>query len=266
MMPFRLIAADLDGTILDHSNRLKPQLLSAINKCRSQGVELVISTGRLYPSAKPIIDELSICLPVISSNGAVIKDPLSGELIYHMPLPRELAIEALMLTKGDSAQRFICIQDSFYTDVSQEEAIKYSKALNVTFVRHVPLESIITDDPTIIVVKDREDEIARLTTLLTKNLGSKVHIANSTPCYIDINHPKVSKGAGLMKVCKLLGINPKEVIAVGDGWNDLEMFEVAGLGAAVSNAPRDLKRKADYICKNHSYKGVIEVLERFVLI
>lgn len=265
MPKYRLIAADLDGTLLDDTYRIMPELLAAIDAARSQGTDLAVATGRLYPSALPFARELKVTLPIIASNGAVVKDPATGELISQVTLDRALAIEALNLTENATAQRFVNVQDAFYTDAAEEASRKYSEALKINFVRRVPLQDVITTDPIMVVIRDSESEISRLTRILAEHFGDRVYMANSKPFFIDINNPAVSKGAALRDLCRRLGIAPEEVIAVGDGWNDREMFQEAGLGAAVSNAPESLREHADYVCENQSFHGVIEVIRRFVL-
>lgn len=265
MAKYKLIAADMDGTLLDDKYRVEPELTAVLEKCRDRGIHLVIATGRLYVSAFPFVRELGVTLPVIASNGAVIKDPGTDELLCHFPLDKDLAIRALKLTATDTAQRFMCINDRFFTDVSEETFKKYAEALKIDFIRVIPLEEAVTDDPTMVTIRDREDEIARLTGLLRQHLGDKVYLANSKPFFLDVNNPLVSKGNAVKWLCRRLGIDPAEVLAIGDGWNDLEMLQVAGMGVAVANAPGDLKKHADYICQLPSYHGVIEAIEKFIL-
>jgi len=265
MKKYRLLAADLDGTLLDDTYRVTPDLLSYINKSRSNGVELVVATGRLYPAALPFVRELQVSLPVIASNGAVVKDPLTGETICQLPLPMDLAIQVLKFTNEHPVQRFVGVRDNLYTDAPDEASRKYSEALKVNFVRRIPLETAVTEDPTMIVIRGPEGEILQLTGQLRRHFGDRVYLANSKPFFIDVNHPQASKGAALVSLCRRMGIDPGEVIAIGDGWNDLEMFRVAGTGIAVANAPDRLKEEADYVCANPSYKGVIEVIKRFIL-
>lgn len=265
MRRFKLIVADLDGTLLDDTYRVMPDLRMAVERCRAKGVELAVATGRLFPSTLPFVRDLGVSLPVIASNGAVIKDPLTGELIYHLPMDRDLAIEALRLTGNGAAQRFVNIRDVFYTDVPEEKTKKYAEALRIDFIRKAPLEEAVTEDPTMVVVRDRDDEISRMTVSLREHFGDRVYLANSKPFFIDINNPGVSKGAALLNLCGRVGVSPGEVIAVGDGWNDLEMFKMAGLGAAVANSPDALKERADYVAGEPAYRGVIDVLEKFIL-
>lgn len=265
MSNFKLIATDMDGTVLDDKYRVMPELLAAIEKCRDRGIGLVVATGRLYPSALPYVKDLGVKLPVIASNGAVVKDPGTDELLYHMPVDKDLAIEALRLTKTDTAQRFVTIRDKFYTDAPEEMTRKYSEALRTDFARVLHLEDAVTEDPTMVVIRDGEDEIARLTEVVRQELGDKVYLANSKPFFLDVNNREISKGAALTWLCQRLKIDLSEVIAVGDGWNDLEMFQVAGMAAAVANAPDELKKNADYICSLPTYHGVIEIIEKFLL-
>lgn len=265
MTKFKIIAADLDGTILDDTYQVLPELLSCINKARKKGVELLVATGRLYPSALPFVQDLGVKLPVIASNGAVIKDPLTGELVHQVTLDKDLAIEVLKMTEDYPVQRFINLGDVFYTDSPDVKTRRYSEALKVDFIHHNPLEDVVVEDPVMVVLRGSDEEIARLTAEMRNYFGERVYLANSKPFFIDVNHPGISKGTGLAELCRRLNIDPAAVIAIGDGWNDLEMFQFAGLGAAVANAPDKLKEHADYVCSEEAYGGVIEVIERFVL-
>lgn len=266
MRKFKLIAADLDGTLLDDTYNVKPELLKYINLASEKGVQLLVATGRLYPSALPFVKDLSVTLPVIASNGAVVKEPENGKIIYHFPLERQLVRDVLKITKDYPVQRFININDTFYTDAPEENTKKYSEALKVEFVHIEPLEKVLdNDEPTMAVVRGKDELIKELTGIMHDYFGEKVYLANSKPFFIDVNNPSVSKGAALARLCTDLKINPAEVISIGDGWNDLEMFKVSGLGVAVANAPGKLKNEADYVCENSTYHGVIEVIKQFVL-
>lgn len=265
MTCFKLIAADLDGTLLDDTYTVMPELLMYINKARELGVQIAVATGRLYPSALPFVRDLDVKLPVIASNGAVIKNPVTGELIYQFTLDKSLAVEVLNFSKNYAVQRFVNLHDVFYTDAPGIETRKYSEALKVDFVYKEPLEAAVIEDPIMVVLRGSDGEVARLTEIMRNHFGDRVYLANSKPFFIDINHPGVSKGTGLTDLCRRINIDPEEVIAIGDGWNDLEMFKFAGLGAAVANAPDGLKEHADYVCSQVTYKGVIEVIKKFVL-
>lgn len=265
MANYKLIAADLDGTVLDDTYAVSGVLKEYVARARERGTELVIATGRLFPSALPFVKELEVTLPVIASNGAVVKTPLDGNMIYHVPLDKNLAGEVLDFTKDYPVQRFLNINDIFYTDAPEEQTIRYSEALKVQFTRVEPLEQMLTEAPTMVVIRGKDEIIKELTDHMRDHFGERAYLANSKPFFIDVNHPAVSKGAALAKLCQHLKIDLSQVIAIGDGWNDLEMFRLTGLGAAVANAPEDLKREADYVCENETYQGVIEVIEKFVL-
>lgn len=262
---FKLIVADIDGTLLDDTYKVMPQLLAAVKQARAKGVDLAVATGRMFLSALPIVQELQVSLPVIAANGALIKDPGTGEIISQKRLPRDLALEALRLTENSTAQRFVNIKDIYYTDAPESTAREYSKALKINFVGRVPLAEAITEDPLMVTIRDKEDQITEMTAMLRGHFGNRVYLANSRSIFIDINNPEVSKGAALAELCRKVGVEPAEVIAIGDGWNDREMFAAAGLGAAVANAPEAVKKSAGYICQSSSYMGVVEVIERYIL-
>ncbi len=265
MTQFKLIAADLDGTLLDDRYTVLPELMLYINKARELGVEITVATGRLYPSALPFVRDLGVKLPVIASNGSVIKDPVTGTLVHQFTLDKSLAVEVLNMARNYEVHRFVNLHDVFYTDAPGIQTRRYSEALKVDFVYKDPLEEAITEDPIMVVLRGSDEEVARLTEIMRNHFGDRVYLANSKPFFIDVNHPGVSKGTGLIDLCQRINIKPEEVIAIGDGWNDLEMFQAAGLGAAVANAPDELKEHAGYVCSETTYKGVIEVIKNFVL-
>lgn len=262
---FKLIVADMDGTLLDDKYRVRPELIEAVKQARAKGVDLTVATGRMYLSALPHIEELQVSLPVIAANGALVKDPGTGEVISQKLLNRDLAREALRLTENSTAQRFVNIKDVYYTDASEDTVREYSKALKMSFVGKRPLEQALTEDPLMVTIRDKEDKIITMTAMLREHFGDRVYLVNSRSFFIDINHPEVSKGAALVDLCQRVGVKPAEVIAIGDGWNDREMFAAAGLGAAVANAPEAVKESADYVCVNPNFMGVIEVIERYIL-
>lgn len=169
------------------------------------------------------------------------------------------------MTREYPVQRFINLGDVFYTDSPEVKTRRYSEALRVDFIRHNPLEEVVVEDPVMVVIRGSDEVIAHLTGEMRNHFGERVYLANSKPFFIDVNHPGISKGSGLSELCRRLNIDPYAVIAIGDGWNDLEMFQFAGLGVAVANAPDKLKEHADYVCSEATYRGVIEVIERFVL-
>ncbi|MFZ5640847.1 MAG: Cof-type HAD-IIB family hydrolase [Bacillota bacterium] len=264
MSKYKLVAVDLDGTLLDESYTVTPEIKDMVCRAQARGIGFTFATGRLFPSARQFAAELGLTLPLVTYNGALVKEAAGKQPLFHLPLAKETAREVLDLTREWPGRRFVFIDDVVYTDTDDEVTRHYAKALRVKFRRLTQLEEALIVGPTMITFRDDPPEIDKLTGCIRKHFQDKIYLVNSRPFFLDIAHREVSKGRGLAELCGQQGIKPEEVIAVGDGWNDLEMLEFAGLGAVVANAPEGLKAGADYVAAGSHYHGVIEIMEKFL--
>ena len=262
-MTYRLVAVDLDGTLLDQERQLRPTTVEIIKTVAAQGVKFTIATGRLYPSALPFARQLGLDVPIITYNGAMIKSSLSGEVIQHLTLTRDLAREALQLMANEDLYRFLYLEDCIYTDAA--EYVQYSAALQVPIHLVEDLNPVLETNPTMVVFRAAQEKIPGLTEKLAANFGEAVYVLNSWPDFVELLHPQASKAKALARLAADLGIRREEIIAIGDGWNDVEMLEYAGLGVAVANAQAEVKARADLVTNGKHEEGVREVLARYFL-
>ena len=264
MSKYKLVAVDLDGTLLDDKHKITKEIADTVAWARSKGIGFTFATGRLFPSASVYAAELGITMPLITYNGALIKAPDAAESIFHLPLDRETAMDVLDATTDWPGRRFVFVDDVAYTDLEDDVTREYSKALRVEFRKLAELDRAGIGGPSMITFRDDPPKIEKLTAFLRNLFQDKIYLVNSRPFFLDISHRTVSKGRALAELCAYLGIEPEQVIAIGDEGNDLEMLEFAGLGAAVANATDDLKAKADYVARGSHYHGVIEVMQKFL--
>lgn len=264
MNKYKLVAVDLDGTLLDEQYTVTPEVKDIVARARGRGIDFTFATGRLFPSARVFAAELGITLPLITYNGALIKEAAGTGPLFHLPLDRELALKVLDLTRVWPGRRFVFINDVVYTDIEDEVTRSYAIALRVEFRRLDQLTEALFEGPTMITFRDNPPEIDKLTGFMKQQFHDEIYMVNSRPFFLDVTHRNVSKGRGLSELCTCLGIQAEEVIAIGDGWNDAEMLDFAGLGAVVANAPEELKARADYVAAGNHYHGVIEVMEKFL--
>ncbi|GAB4257636.1 Cof-type HAD-IIB family hydrolase [Thermincola ferriacetica] len=262
---YKLIVSDLDGTIFDQTYTLAAELKEAVIKARGRGCEFTFATGRLYPSAVQYARELGLKVPLITYNGALIRNPVTDETVLEVPLPRGKAGEIVKLTDGQPVMRFIFRDDIVFTDTEEVFTRPYADALGVKFVYVRRLASVLDKDPIMITLRAEPEEIKKWTAIFRDRFAGQLYLANSRPFFLDVAHPKVSKGFAVAELCRVMGISPAETIAIGDEANDVEMMERAGLGVAVGNAAAGAKRYADYVAKGEYWRGVIEVIEKFVL-
>ncbi|MDA8234809.1 MAG: Cof-type HAD-IIB family hydrolase [Clostridia bacterium] len=262
-MKYKLVAMDLDGTLLGLDKKISQETVDLIQEKAASGVVFTIATGRFYHSALPYARQLGLDVPIITYNGAMIKASLSEQVYHHLTLDLELARQAIGLIQPHEGMRFLFYDDVIATDAG-EAAVPYEFALKVNFRYETDLLATANREPTMVVFRVPEANTPELTARLTGHLGDRVHITNSLPFFIEINHPEADKGRALAKLGKTLGIRREEIIAIGDSYNDLEMVEYAGLGAFVGNAPEVLKAKGDYAADGHREEGVREILSKFL--
>jgi Cof subfamily protein (haloacid dehalogenase superfamily) len=260
----RAVAMDLDHTILPDSLDFSPALVRAVGRVRAAGMEAIIATGRMFASARPYALQLGITAPVICYQGALVADPVTGEWLLHQPMDVPLAHEVIEAVDAAGFHMNVYVDDTLYVEELNEEAI--------TYARHARLEAHAVgnlvewlDRPTTkIVVVGEPEELDGLQDRLRARFDGRAFIAKSLPIFLELAQPGVSKGAALDFVCQRLGIDLAAVVAFGDGANDVELLEAAGLGVAVAGGDAALARVAAWTVPSVDEDGVAGFLDAFV--
>jgi Cof subfamily protein (haloacid dehalogenase superfamily) len=260
----RAVAMDLDHTILPDSLEFSPALVRAVGRVRASGVEAIVATGRMFASARPYALQLGVTAPVICYQGALIADPVTGEWLQHRPMDVPLAHEVIEAVDAAGFHMNVYVDDTLYVEELNEEAI--------TYARHARLEAHAVgnlvewlDRPTTkIVVVGEPEELDGLQDRLRARFDGRAFIAKSLPIFLELAEPGVSKGAALEFVCGRLGIDPAAVVAFGDGANDVELLQAAGLGVAVAGGDAALERVAAWTVPSVDEDGVAGFLDAVV--
>ena len=261
----RAVAMDLDRTILGPSLELTERLVSGVEAVRATGIEPIIATGRMLRSSLPYATRLGITAPVVCYQGALVADPVTGEWLFHDPLPVPIARDVIRLVEAEGHHINVYVDDQLYVGALNEEALEYA--------RHSRLEPIVVDDladwleqpTTKLVVVGEPAALDELAGRLRTTYGSTLFIVKSLPHFLEIAQPGVSKGSGLHYVCERLGIPHGEVIGFGDGANDVELLEEAGWGVAVADSDPSLLAIADQVVPSVLEDGVAEFLHALAL-
>lgn len=264
-MAIKLVALDLDDTLLDHSNAVSPRTREIIRQAVGQGVTVTVATGRMYVSALPFAQQLGLDVPLITYNGALIKSALSGETLMHTPIEEETALAVLELfrKKGWYIQSYL--NDTLYVAERDEKARYYE---NLAGVKAVPVgQALYTmkGDPTKLLALSEPGEIKIINETVHAAFGSRLYAAVSKPNYLEMANPAVNKGRALAFLAATLGVEQHEVMAVGDSVNDLDMLEYAGLGVAMGNASDKVKAAANAVTCGNDADGVAEAIIKYVL-
>ena len=268
---YRVIILDVDGTLVDRERRISADTLRALQAAQARGVRVTLATGRMYASARPYADRIHADAPLILCNGARIQDPAGGAIHYSAHLPRAQAARGLRLAQQFDVHANLYLGETIYiervSEISQESARKDG-------VEQVPVGDLARfvegqpEDPVkILFIGPGESLEALAAAYRADALGARdlPHLVRSEATYLEIQPPGATKGAGLVRLCGLLGIPPSAAVAFGDNLNDLEMIQAAGLGVAMGNAHDDLKRAAQIVAPSNDEDGVAAVLWSHVL-
>jgi Cof subfamily protein (haloacid dehalogenase superfamily) len=286
-MPIRLIALDLDGTLLNSRGEVSGRNRRAIDEARGRGVRVALVTGRRFRDARPLALELGLDVPVIAHNGALTKHARTLETVAALLLPREEARE--VVRAGRAAGSDALVSDDHegtgllvYDHISEGNAalakyVAWSRRVvggeSSPSVRQVPsLDEYLDHDPVHVAFSGTCDAMRRLAEQLARDMDGRVkNLLTLYPradfALLDVLHPLASKGAGLAAVASEQGLTRDEVMAVGDNHNDLEMLEYAGTGVLMGNADASLRagRNHFHSTSANDEDGVALAIERFVL-
>ena len=264
-MAYRLLVADLDGTLRSRALGVTPGVRDAVARARARGVRVCVATGRMWPSAAPWVARLGVDSPAILYNGGQVLDFAAGRVLWERRLPREVAREALALVRRESEARIhLYADDRVYVERPDPLTAAYAADDGVS-VEVVPaLEPLVERDPYKLLLIGPPAGMEALGAAI-RAAGLGVHAVQSEPQYLEILPEGVSKGAALGLLVAAVGVRVEEVIAIGDNWNDLEMIEAAGLGVAMGHAPAGVRARADHVCGTSEEEGVRQVIERFLL-
>jgi Cof subfamily protein (haloacid dehalogenase superfamily) len=260
----RAVAMDLDRTILADNLEFSPAVVRAVGRLGEAGIAAIVATGRMFASARPYALQLGVTAPVICYQGALVADPRTGEWLLHRPMDVALAHEVIEAVDAAGFHMNVYVDDELYVEELNEEAITY--ATHARLEAHAVGDLLAwLDKPTtkIVVVGDPE-RLDKLQGELRARFDGRAFIAKSLPIFLELALPGVSKGSALEFVCDRLGIDPGAVVAFGDGANDVELLETAGLGVAVADADAALRPIAGWTVPSVDDDGVAGFLDALV--
>ena len=248
----RLIALDLDGTLLDRQGQLSPADAAALRQQQQRGVLVVLASGRMTDSIRKVAAALGLNGPIIAYNGARVTDgqARSGRILLHRPLPARYADELIAYAKEQRFHLNYYLEEVLYgvdTPELRPFADLYTRQTGSQFCFVDDLERFRGCAPTKIILitePPRRDELYRF---WQEKWGQKVWVTTTNPEYLEFLHKEASKGAALEVIAREYGIPQQETMAFGDGRNDIPMLQWAGLGVAVANAESECKQAADYV-------------------
>jgi Cof subfamily protein (haloacid dehalogenase superfamily) len=261
---YRLIAADLDGTLRPEGQSFTPRVRHAVRRVQELGVHVVMATGRMYRTAQPFALDLGLQGPIICDHGATIRDPMTGETLMQLRMPVDLARQVIEKAAPDLTL-IACLDEEFYVSHVTEHAQAFVGRYAPEHLHQVGDLRFLERGPQKLVFVNEPAVSSRLLVDLSARFGAVLQVVQSFPRYVELTHREVSKGRAVEWLARRWEIPREEVIAIGDQGNDCSMIEWAGLGVAMGNATESVKAIADHIAPSADEDGVAAVIDRFVL-
>jgi len=264
-LSYKLMAVDIDGTLLDSRGRITEGVKKAVRLGVEKGLIFTISSGRPVQGIRPLIRELGIDLPVITYNGAMVITGKSEEILYERRMPPENAKRVIELGNEYGTSVMVWAGNRLFVNKVNDRAYKYAENSGVKPELIGSVDEVVKNGVSKVLWYDDADVIEKYKNDVGRHLNKNITYHTSQPIYLEFVDKNASKAIAMEKLGERFGIRREEMIAVGDGYNDLSMIEYAGLGVAMGNAPDEIKARADYVTLTNDEDGVAHVIRRFVL-
>jgi Cof subfamily protein (haloacid dehalogenase superfamily) len=265
-LPYRLLALDLDGTIVDGSLRISRRVRDAVRAAMGSGVHVTLASGRPFDGTRLFGNDLGIQEPLICHQGALVRDPRNGEVHLRRSLPRHLAHEVVDIAREHGWDLLLTLDDEQYVE-RLTPALRVLTDLSPTPTKALVMADLKTlpQDPLRLLLVVDAAEADAVDRLLRERFAGRLLIVRSFARFVEATDLTASKGQALAFLAQKLGVSQAETVAIGDQDNDADMVAWAGLGIAMGNASAAVKAAANHVTATIAEDGAALAIERFIL-
>ncbi|MGI5959775.1 MAG: Cof-type HAD-IIB family hydrolase [Massiliimalia sp.] len=265
-MKYRVLVLDIDGTLTNSQKEVTPKTRQALETVQKNGVTVVLASGRPFPGIEPIAKEIG--LPeyggyILSFNGGNISNARDGKVVYQKTLPTPVIPRLTQFAKEHGIGILSYDKEAIVTSDPENPYVQIESRINKMPVRKVEDLSAYLTYPTNKCLMVGDGELMGNLEPVAAKLFPELNIYRSEPYFLECMPQSIDKAHSLEKLLDYLGYTKEQMVACGDGFNDLSMIEYAGLGVAMSNAQPVVKQAADYITGSNDHDGVAMVISRF---
>lgn len=273
-MDIRLLALDLDGTIVGHNNHISERVTKAIQAAQAKGIQVAIATGRMYASARKYHQHIASELPLIAYNGALIQDTFTEKILYHLPIPSDIALALINELEQPQWRSklniHLYVNDQLYVRQINNETKRYAERSNIEAIAVADFHEFLDNNvnPTKILALGTSRKVINqlMNSLKVRFTSEQLYLTQSTPIFLEATHHEANKGTGVRYLAEqILGLKAEQVMTIGDNFNDVSMLNYAGLSVAMGNAPDAVKEVAQWVAPRIELDGVAVALEKFLL-
>lgn len=268
-MDYKVLVLDIDGTLTNSKKEITKETKQALHEAQEHGVIVVLASGRPTPGIVPIADEIELDKfggYILSFNGAVITNYQTKEVVYETVLPMDELSKLYQSSKEHGVTIVTYKDDSIITENEKDQYVAIEAHINKMPVRKVDnFVAQITKPVTKCLMVGDGDYLAEVEQDMCKEYGDRLNVYRSEPFFLEIMPQNIDKAYSLSKLLNIIGLTKDEMIACGDGFNDLSMIKYAGLGVAMGNAQEVVKQSANYVTATNDENGVANVVNEFIL-
>jgi Cof subfamily protein (haloacid dehalogenase superfamily) len=281
MSPIKLVLADVDGTLVTHEKVLTPRAIASVQALARAGIAFAITSGRPPRGMQMFVEPLGLTTPLAAFNGGrFVRPDLS--LVEQRVLARDAVEPVLAIIKAHQLDAWIYRGNDWFVrerhgpHVDREEwTVKFPPTVVPDFADK--MDEVVK----VVGISDDLEAVAKCEADIVRQFSSKVlcektsphrdhqppavFAARSQPYYVDVTHPQANKGAVVLALGKMLGIEASEIATIGDMPNDISMFEKSGLSIAMGQSSDEVKRAATHVTTSSEEEGFANALERFIL-
>jgi hypothetical protein len=271
---YRLLAIDVDGTLMNSHNELTPATRAALKRAGEAGIRVVVATGRRYSHALPLVEPLGIDVPLVTASGALVKDPAGHHTLYRARFEPDLLRATVAIVDRCGYDPVLCADTfaegfDFYHAAAEARTPGLAQYLSYNRGRGRLWPALVENPPPGVFggfVIGTHEQMLQLEAVLQRELPGRLNTHVLRPpryagFFTEIAPAGVTKWSAVQRLAGQWGISESEICAVGDDVNDIPMLRAAGLGVAMGNALAAVKAAADRVAPSHDEDGLAAVVE-----
>lgn len=267
-MQYKIIVLDLDGTLTNSKKEITKPTLDALLDIQKNGLKVVLASGRPTPGIIKLADQLQLDQfgsYILSYNGAKIINWKTKEVVFQKTLPLNVIPDLYQTAVEEHVGIISYEKDHVISGTEIDDYMRLEAKINgIDIVKVEHFDQYVNFPVNKCLMTGDHDTLLKVQKKLKKKYNSMLSIYFSEPFFLEIMPQNIDKANSLLKLLNTIGISSEEMICCGDGFNDISMIEVAGLGVAMENAQDVVKEAADFITRSNDDDGILHVIKKFL--